>query len=176
MRDDVPDLLTRRDIHPDLQLAPLAALGLLFLAALAALLEAVHRVHANQATLLHIGQHGAEGGDDLSNHLRRTLLPKAFMRLFVCRKRCQLASAKIVRKLTDHRRRQVGKPVIAEVRVKEDLPRELSADMTPVEIIETLNRLPFRPSHGELTCCVVLDRGSRDFLVASVAARCQTKI
>src|SRR5262249_32867114 len=65
MRDDVPDFLSRRDIDTDLELPALAALGLPLFPALAAFLEAVHRVYGDEAPFLHIGQHGAKGGEDL---------------------------------------------------------------------------------------------------------------
>jgi len=112
MGDDALNLIRRRNINSHLQLAPLALFSLPPLPALA---EPMHRIHGHEAELLHVGQHGAKRSDDLPDHCRGTLQPETLVRLFIGGEWCWLASAKVVRELADHRRRQIRQPDRAQV-------------------------------------------------------------
>ena len=72
LADDVADLLARRDVYADLELAALAPLGLPLLATLAAAPKAAHRVHGHVTALLRIGEHRAERDQHPLGHIRRS--------------------------------------------------------------------------------------------------------
>src|SRR5271166_5658668 len=107
--DNGLNLFPRRNVDANLELASLATLGLPLGAPAAGLSKVAHDVARDEAALLRIAQQRGQRDANLADHGLRARLRLGARR--------HIAARKLVLEFTHHRRRELGKLHIAEVRL-----------------------------------------------------------